>query len=202
MRGLLEQEVDDGDEVKAGEGAGISLVVLHQAAKAGRPGKGPLDHPASPQQHEATLGVRQINHPQLDAMCFCSVSGLRAGIALVDMGQANALAGRDLHGPARPTTSTRSSVLVGVTCSASRWFTMSTARCTLGPFLRLTPSWPALASLRRGPQRAADPGAISHQGAWGGAGGATGAAGRRPARAPLPRRPRTAGRRRSRQRAI
>lgn len=41
-----------------------AFIVAHQAAKAGRPGEGALDHPATGQEHEALTGLGQLDDLQ------------------------------------------------------------------------------------------------------------------------------------------
>ena len=54
-RDVLEHVSDEGDDVEACEGFGISLVFLDEAPAARRPGEGSLDEPASWQQDKAAL---------------------------------------------------------------------------------------------------------------------------------------------------
>lgn len=44
--GVLEHEAGEGDDVQAAEGVRQSLVAADEAAEAGRPGEGALDHPS------------------------------------------------------------------------------------------------------------------------------------------------------------
>jgi len=43
------------------------FIVPHQAAEAGLPGERSLDDPATRQQDETMLGLRQLDHVQFDA---------------------------------------------------------------------------------------------------------------------------------------
>jgi len=145
--GLSELEAGRGDEVEISESASVALIVLHQPPEPCRPGKGPLDHPAPRQQQEAALGVRQLHHLQFDAMRPGGLTGPLAGVALVDIGQFDALPGGDLY-------SLRQAADFGAVIhagrrdgSASKWLSGSTAKRSFEPFLRLAPSEPARSPL-------------------------------------------------------
>ena len=77
-------------------------MVLDQPAKAGSPGEKSFDHRAPRQQHEAALGARQLDRRQLGTVRLRGVSGFRAGGALVDISQVDALNGGGLYGLGQP----------------------------------------------------------------------------------------------------
>lgn len=68
---------------------GQALVVPRQAAKPGRPGKSPFDHPTPGQQHKAALGFGELDHLQCDAVHLGGRRRLFPRIALIDIGQFN-----------------------------------------------------------------------------------------------------------------
>jgi len=55
--GLFDHEGGESDEMKAGEGFGVALVVLDEPTEAGDPSEGALDHPAPWQKDEAAFGL-------------------------------------------------------------------------------------------------------------------------------------------------
>jgi len=63
-----------GEEVKASHSFGKALIVLGESAEASRPGKGALDDPALGQEDKAALGLLQLDHDQLDAVCIARLS--------------------------------------------------------------------------------------------------------------------------------
>jgi hypothetical protein len=94
---LSEHETSEGDDVEAFESCVEAFVVFDEAAAFGCPGEGSFDNPAFGQEHEAALCLGQAHDFERDAMLLCRRGGLLAGIALVDEGQFDALAGRLLH---------------------------------------------------------------------------------------------------------
>ncbi len=90
---MLEHEADEGDEVEVGEGAGVLLVVLDEAAEARGPGEGALDDRAAWQQDEASRGFGQFDDLEFDAVLASGVGGVLAGVARIDIGQVDAPAG-------------------------------------------------------------------------------------------------------------
>ena len=96
--------------------------------------------PPARRQHEAALGLGQLDHLEGDAVLGGGVGGLFARVALVHEAEFHALTGGVLHGLGSLSTSARSSALAGVTRSANKWPSVSTARWTLEPRLRLAPS--------------------------------------------------------------
>src|SRR5580698_5545082 len=73
-------------------------------------------------------------------LLLCSFDGLGAGVALIDMGQGHALALRLLDGLGDAADLGAVIDIGEVTWSASRWPSVSTARCNLEPRSRLAPS--------------------------------------------------------------
>lgn len=74
------------------------LAIAHEPTKTGSPGEGPLHHPVLEQQHEASLGLRQLDHLQLNPMLPGGIRGLFARVALIDMSQIDTLTGGNRHG--------------------------------------------------------------------------------------------------------
>ena len=74
---------------------GEPLVIADQALVAGTPAQAALDHPAAWQQYEAAFGVAQLDHLQVDAALLGRLRGHFTRVALVGIGQRNALAGRN-----------------------------------------------------------------------------------------------------------
>jgi hypothetical protein len=73
-------------------------MVTGQAAKMCGPGKCSFDHPASRQQNESSLGLRQFDDTQLDPVLTRRRGWPWSGMALVDISQFNGLAGGLLGG--------------------------------------------------------------------------------------------------------
>jgi glucokinase len=86
----MEHEAGEGHEVQAGQGLGQPLVVAGQAAEARHPGEAALHDPAPRQQHEAALGLRVLDHLQVDAVGRRRLGRVIPGVALVDVGQVDA----------------------------------------------------------------------------------------------------------------
>ena len=68
------------------------LIVPRQPAQAGGPGETALHHPASGQENNASLGLRQLDHFQADALLRRCLQGLVSGRALVPQGDFHTLA--------------------------------------------------------------------------------------------------------------
>lgn len=66
--GLTQHKTDQCNDVQISERLRQSLAIAHQSAKARRPREGSLNHPSARQQYEATLGLSQLDHLQLDPM--------------------------------------------------------------------------------------------------------------------------------------
>ena len=94
--------------------------------------------PPARQQHEAALGLGQLDHAQLDAGGLGVLARLLARVTLIGPGHPHRLARGLLHRLAqRALTCDRSCSLAGVTVSSISWPSVSTAMCTLEPRLRL-----------------------------------------------------------------
>ena len=65
-----EHEADEGEPVEAGEGGSEAFIVAGEAAEACGPAEAALDDPAARQEHEAALGVGQLDHEQGDAVAL------------------------------------------------------------------------------------------------------------------------------------
>lgn len=72
-------------------------MLLDWSAEARRRGEGALHDPASRQQREASLGLRESDDLPFDAV-YAGGLRLLAGIALVDISQIDAVPGGGLHG--------------------------------------------------------------------------------------------------------
>jgi len=84
--------------MEVGEGLGAPLVVFDEPAEAGSPCEGSLDNRSSGQEHEAALGLRQLDDLERDAMFSGRCGGLFSCIALVDKSDLDVLAGFRLNG--------------------------------------------------------------------------------------------------------
>ena len=101
-RDLFEHEANESDDVKTFERRGIALVVLDEAAETRGPGEGSLNDPSSGQQDEAFLGLRQLDDLEPDAVPPGGIGGSLPGVALVDIGQFDAVAGLGLDRCGQP----------------------------------------------------------------------------------------------------
>ena len=77
--------------MEAGEGLGISLVVLDEPAEPGGPCEGSFDDPSARQQDEAALGLGQFDDLEVDAMLGRGLLGTLPSIALIDPGDLDAV---------------------------------------------------------------------------------------------------------------
>jgi hypothetical protein len=84
--------------VEASQGACISLVVFYQSAASGCPCEGSFDDPSTGQRGEASLGFREFNDLEGDALCTRGLGRLVTGIAVIDIGERDGLAGGVLDG--------------------------------------------------------------------------------------------------------
>ena len=108
-----------------------AFVVSGQAAEARGPGKGALDDPAPGQQHEAALGLRQLDHLQPDAVRR-RIGGRVAHRCSPGRRRPVRPSARSPPAPPRPTRDlARSWALAGVTSSASSSPSVSTASMDL-----------------------------------------------------------------------
>jgi len=94
----MEHETGEGDEMQAGKGLGQALVVAGEATEAGQPGEAALHDPAPGQQDEALLGLGEFDHLEADALGRCLLGGVLTPVALIDVPQLDAVAGRFLDG--------------------------------------------------------------------------------------------------------
>ena len=79
--------------MEAGQRLGQALVVAGEPAAAGHPGEGTLDDPPAGQQDEPPLRRGRCDHLQDDAVRLGGLGRPLTGIALVDVGQRDVLAG-------------------------------------------------------------------------------------------------------------
>ncbi len=93
----MEHEAGKGEEMQAGQDVRQTLIVTRQPPEAGGPGEPTLDHPPLGEQDEAAFGLGQLDDLQADAVGCSGVSRFRAGVALVDVGELDGLAGGLLH---------------------------------------------------------------------------------------------------------
>ena len=119
---------------------GGSFIVLDEPSKPRCPCEGPLHDPSSGQEHEAALGLRQLDDVKGDAVFGGRGGGLVAGVAVVDEGDLDAFAGLCLNGLGDPADLGAVVGMAGVTWSARRCPSVSTARGSFEPFFRLAPS--------------------------------------------------------------
>lgn len=94
----MQHQAGKGHEVQPRQDLRQPLIVPGEPAEARGPGEATLDDPALGQQDEATIGVRQLDHSQADAMGGRCVGWLLARVPLVDVGQLDGLASDLLHG--------------------------------------------------------------------------------------------------------
>lgn len=74
-----------------------AFVVAGQAFVAGAPTQAALHHPAAGQQYKAAFGLPELHDLQVNAVFPCRLCRHVTGIALVGVGQRNALTGRELN---------------------------------------------------------------------------------------------------------
>jgi hypothetical protein len=129
-----------GHEVQAGERFGQAFVVASQAAEACHPGKAAFDHPAARQQNEASLGRRQLNNFESNAVLCRSGGRFIAGVTRSTKATLTESPVASWTVAASSATCDRSCALAGVTVTASNWPKVSTAKWTFEPFRRLWPS--------------------------------------------------------------
>ena len=102
MSDVFEHDAGEGDEMEVREGLSASFVVFDEPSEAGDPGEGSLDTPPSGQQHEAALGLRQLDDVERNAVLGGGGRGLLSGVALIDKGDLDALSGLRLNGLGDP----------------------------------------------------------------------------------------------------
>jgi hypothetical protein len=83
--------------MESGQSCRQSFIIPRQAAETGHPAETSLDYPATRKQHKAPLRGRQFDHFELDAMLFGGLSGIFAGIALIDESDFDRFAGLGLN---------------------------------------------------------------------------------------------------------
>lgn len=84
--------------METGECLGISLVILDKPSEPGGPREGSFDDPSTRQENEPTLGLRQFDDFELDAVPGRRLLSTFTGIALVDPGDLDAVVGDGLNG--------------------------------------------------------------------------------------------------------
>lgn len=94
--GSDEQEAGEGHEVESSQGLWQPLIIARESAEPGSPGEGPFGNPPSRQQYKAAAGLGQLDNLQSDALRLGSGGGGIAGVALVNKGQFDMVAGHVL----------------------------------------------------------------------------------------------------------
>lgn len=74
----------NGDKVQARQGIGQPLIVAGQTPETRRPSEGALNDPTFGQEDEASLGIRQFDHDQVNALFGGGLGWFISSIALVD----------------------------------------------------------------------------------------------------------------------
>jgi hypothetical protein len=95
--GLDEHEDGKDDKVRARQGFGQSFIIASQAPKPGDPAETALHHPPPGQQHKASFGLRQLDHVQPNTLPASGLGRVVAGVALIDKGHFDLLAGNLLN---------------------------------------------------------------------------------------------------------
>ena len=126
--------------MKSCECFGISLIVFDEAPEAGRRCECSFDDPASWQEDEAAFGLGQFDDLKCNAVFGRGIGGTLTGMTLIDPGSSTASSVTAWTVRASRSTSPRSSALAGVTWSASRCPSVSTAMWIFEPCLRFPPS--------------------------------------------------------------
>lgn len=85
-------QADEGNEMQASHRLRHPFVIARQPAKPRRPAEMAFHHPASGQQHDAALGLGQIDDHQLDAVRTGGRRRLRPGGAVIDEGHLDRVA--------------------------------------------------------------------------------------------------------------
>jgi len=132
----MKHQTSKDDQMQARKRAWKSLIIAHEASKAGGPGKRALYHPSPRQEHKAPPGFRELDDFQANALFFGRFCWDVASVALIDKGHLNVAASYLLSTP----TWARSCSLAGVTSKVSKLPSVSTTACTLLPLRRLAPS--------------------------------------------------------------
>ncbi len=92
----MEHEHGKCQQVKTSQRLWQAFIVASQAAKPCHPGKTALDDPATRQQDEAMLGLRQFDDLQTYPMCFGCLCWLITSVALICESQLDMVACRFL----------------------------------------------------------------------------------------------------------
>lgn len=93
--GLLHHETNESDDVQASESS-IALIVFDETSARGGPGESAFNHPPAWQQYEAALGFGRFDHLEGDPMLRGCGGRAFARVALVYIGEFDALIGRSL----------------------------------------------------------------------------------------------------------
>ena len=70
--------------MKSSQRCGRPFEIAHQPSEASCPAETTLDHPALGQEHKPFLGLIYFDHDQVNAHFLRRISGLVAGVSLVD----------------------------------------------------------------------------------------------------------------------
>jgi len=90
-------EDGEGDVVKTLEGIGKAFVISGESAQAGCPGEAAFDDPPSWQEDEAAFCHRVLDDFESAPMLLSGFVGVRASVALIDVGTLDRVAGHLLH---------------------------------------------------------------------------------------------------------
>ena len=91
--GLNEHEDGKDDNVHAGQGFGPSFMIASQTPKPGKPAEAALHRPPPRQQDKTSFGLRQLDHVQPNTLPASGLGRVVAGVALIDKGHFDLLAG-------------------------------------------------------------------------------------------------------------
>ena len=94
----MKHEHGKSQQVKTNQRLWQAFIIASQAAKPCHPGKTAFDDPATRQQDEAMLGLRQFDDLQAYPMCFGSLCWLITSVALIHESQLDMVACRFLDG--------------------------------------------------------------------------------------------------------
>jgi hypothetical protein len=92
-----DQDACEGEVVEAFEAGVEPFIVSGEPSEASGPGEASFHDPPSGQQHEAAFGLGVFQNFKLDAVLQGGFGRVRAGVALVDLGQINGVPGLLLH---------------------------------------------------------------------------------------------------------
>ncbi len=135
-----EREDGKGDEMESGQDFREPFIIAGEASEAGEPSDRALDHLAFGQQDEAAFVGWALDQNKLNSLRSGILDGLLTGVAFSSEDDFNLTAGDPLHPfdqfrnlRMNGTSPQASCALAGVTYAASKWPSVSTARCTLRP---------------------------------------------------------------------